>query len=208
MDYSIITNMSSNNNNNNNNNESLNKNDQIDSYSDFFKAMQMLTGIYLLPVISIFGIIGNTFNIIVYQKSLMYSTNIYLTALYLSDIIKLFNDFIYCLVSLINRNNPELGEKLFYTLYNYTHFIFVQSGINTSWLTCTVAFDRYLAVRETTMRKNDNKHTGSIIISCAWFIVSAILAIPTALQTTVITEPDVIKLVLKLKLNFLIVLSI
>lgn len=104
-----------------------------ENYQQFYEIMREITGIYLFPIISTFGILGNIFIIIVYSNSKITSTNLYLISLAVSDILKLLNDFTYFLVMFIHKFNTKLGDSTFHFLYNYTHYIFVFTALTNSW---------------------------------------------------------------------------
>lgn len=151
-------------------------------HRELFEAAQQITGLYLLPVISLIGIFGNVCNVLVFANSKKYSTNVYLVALALSDILKLANDFIYFLVTLIGRIDPPLAERLFSALYLYSHYVFVMTAINTAWLTCTIAIDRYITVSSRSqVRASELNYFKSILISIVITFASGIIALPSPL---------------------------
>lgn len=164
-----------------------------DEYLKFFENLREITGIYLFPFIGFFGIIGNIFIAIVYSKSKKYSTNLYLIALSFSDIMKLMNDLAYFLVTFITKFNPRLGEKLFFILYRYSHYIFVITSLNTSWLTCAISIDRYYAVVKYNRRKIKSNYLQSFTISMFIFMSSIIIGIPAPLFHETIKEFDPIR---------------
>ncbi len=114
-------------------NQSTGGKEITENYQNFYMVMREITGIYLFPFISIFGILGNIFIIIVYANSKIYSTNLYLISLAMSDILKLLNDFTYFLVMFIYKFDTKLGDTIFHFLYNYTHYIFVFTALTNSW---------------------------------------------------------------------------
>lgn len=173
----------SNNNNQNNN----------DEYLKFFENLREITGIYLFPFIGVFGIIGNIFIVIVYSKSKKYSTNLYLIALSCSDIVKLANDLAYFLVTFITKINPHLGEKLFFILYRYSHYIFVITALNTSWLTCAISIDRYYAVVKYNSRKIKRNYLQSFGVSVCICLSSILIGIPAPLFHETIKEFDPVR---------------
>ena len=110
---------------------------------DFFETTQFITGLIVFPIFCFFGLAGNIFIIIVLlQKSSQTSTNVYLTALAVSDTIKLINDSLYFLTVFLLRTDPLSGNKAFGYLYPYAHFIFNMSTCVSSWLTVSVAVER------------------------------------------------------------------
>ena len=157
-----------------------------EDYQRFYEVMREITGIYLFPLIGLFGIVGNIFVIIVYAKSKIYSTSVYLIALSISDIIKLLNDLAYFLVSFITKFDVKLGERIFFLVYSYTHYIFVFTALNTSWLTCAIAIDRYLTV----VRSVSVNQKRALLSIAAIFMISFVLAIPSPLFNEIIDVWD------------------
>lgn len=164
--------------------------DKNTHYIKLFENTQLITGLYLLPFISLFGIIGSIFNILVYKNSKKYSTNVYLIALSLSDIVKLVNDFLYFLVSLVSRLDSSLGNFFFNKLYLFSHYIFVTTAINTAWLTCSIALDRYFILMYNRGHQKYRKYFFSILMSLFILLMSSIIAIPAPLFLKSIQEID------------------
>ncbi|RNA33346.1 FMRFamide receptor-like [Brachionus plicatilis] len=159
-------------------------------YIKLFEHTQLVTGLYLLPFISLFGIIGSIFNILVYKNSKKYSTNVYLIALSVSDIVKLVNDFLYFLVSLLSRLDSALGNYFFNQMYLYSHYIFVTTAINTAWLTCSIALDRYFILMYNRGHQKYRKYFFSILMSLFIAMMSSVIAIPAPLFLKSVQEID------------------
>jgi len=53
----------------------------------FFELTKKLTGLYLMPIVTVLGILGNILIVIVCKRSKKYSTNTYLIVLSVSDIL-------------------------------------------------------------------------------------------------------------------------
>lgn len=158
-----------------------------ESFKQFYEVMAEITGIYLFPFISVFGIIGNIFVIVVYAKSKIYSTSLYLIALSLSDILKLLNDLLYFLVMFISKFDSNVGEQIYLFVYSYTHYIFVFTALNTSWLMCLIAFDRYITV----VKQRFMDQTKVFISISVILVLSILFAIPAPLfsKTMTVTDP-------------------
>jgi len=151
------------------------------SYEFLFETTKKLTGLYLMPIVTVLGILGNILMVLVCQKSKKYSTNIYLIILSLSDILKLANDFLYFLVNFTNKIDTSLSEKIFNSLYLYSHYVFVFTAINTSWLTCAIAVDRFVTVSNNQPKPRMSSYYKSIAISICLLSVSALISIPSPL---------------------------
>ena len=169
-------------------------------YNEVFEITKQITGLYLMPLITVLGIVGNVLIVIVYQKSQKYSTNLYLIVLSMSDILKLSNDFLYFVVNLTNKIDSNLSEKIFNSLYLYSHYIFVFTAINTAWLTCTIAIDRFITVSNNRPKQTLSSYYKSIGIAICLFVVSALISIPSPLFLATVDEfdPHVNKTVVKI----------
>ena len=172
-----------------------------DRHQKLFVTAQQITGLYLMPLVSCFGIFGNICNVLVYKNSKKYSTNVYLVSLALGDIIKLVNDFIYFLVNFIGKLDGNLAEKIYASIYLYSHYIFTFSAINTAWLTCMIAIDRYIIVSsKNQVKTSELNYFKSILISAAIMFASCLLALPSPLflKNVDVVDPLTNKTVTKL----------
>ncbi|CAF1324096.1 unnamed protein product [Adineta steineri] len=108
-----------------------------------FESIQMICGIYLIPIICIPGLISNILCIIVFVTNSMqrFLTTQFLLYLAVSDTIKLSNDLLYSIVLIIQIFNQQFGKKLFLILYRYCHYINTVSTLSTAWLTLIVAIE-------------------------------------------------------------------
>ncbi|CAF1469867.1 unnamed protein product [Adineta steineri] len=108
-----------------------------------FESIQMICGIYLIPIICIPGLISNILCIIVFVTNSMqrFLTTQFLLYLAISDTIKLSNDLLYSIVLIIQIFNQQFGKKLFLILYRYCHYINTVSTLSTAWLTLIVAIE-------------------------------------------------------------------
>ena len=164
-------------------NFSTNGTDAGKPYADFYESSRFVTGLICYPIICLLGLTGNTFILIVLaQKSMATSTNIFLSALAVSDIIKLVNDVLYFLTVLLYELDPPSGNKCFGYLYPYAHFIFNMCVCTSSWLTVSVAVERYILVCHPAMAKGLVSIRRSKIISLAVFVLMTSVAIPSALR--------------------------
>ena len=71
-------------------------------YKEFYETAQFTTGLILYPIICCVGITGNVLVLIVLnQHNMTNSTNVFLSALAVADLIKLLNDTLYFIVSIL-----------------------------------------------------------------------------------------------------------
>ena len=65
-------------------------------YLQFYRVSMFITGLICYPIICVYGLVGNCLILVVMsRKSMQSSTNVYLSALAVSDTLKLVNDLLY-----------------------------------------------------------------------------------------------------------------
>jgi nociceptin receptor len=77
-----------------------------------------------------------------------------------------------------------MGEKFFQSIYYYSHYIFVLTAINTAWLTCAIALDRYLTmvkVRPVLEKLKYRAYHRTILQSLFIMVFSIFAAVPSPL---------------------------
>ena len=68
-------------------------------YEAFYETAQLVSGLVLYPILCSVGISGNVLSLIVLnQPKMVTSTNVFLSALAVADLIKLLNDTLYFIV--------------------------------------------------------------------------------------------------------------
>lgn len=122
----------------------MNNNDDDDDNKAFFETIQLVIGLYLIPIVCIPGLVGNILCIIVFINNSMQRllTTHFLLFLALSDTIKLSNDLLYSIVLIIQAFDQQLGKNLFRILYRYCHYTNTVSTLCAAWLTLVVAIER------------------------------------------------------------------
>ncbi|ESP03075.1 hypothetical protein LOTGIDRAFT_157036 [Lottia gigantea] len=166
-------------------NGSLMSNDMLRAaeYKAFYLQARFVTGVVMYPIICIIGLLGNSLSIIVMsQKQMTSSTNVYLMSLAISDCVKLLSDFMYFMVILLLEVDPPTGNKAYGFLYPYAHYIFNASLCISAWLTVSVAVERYIYVCHPTRVKSYCTIRHARSVSLAVFICMSILAIPYAMR--------------------------
>ena len=157
-------------------------------YLDFYNMARNVTGLVCYPIICVFGLIGNMFILIVLSRKPMHtSTNVYLMALAISDSVRLANDFLYFVTVLLYKTKPTAGNMLYAYLYPYAHYIFNMSAVVSSWLTVSVAIERYILVCHPTRAKVMCTITRSRVISFLVCFLMVTLTFPSALRYRTIT---------------------
>ncbi|XP_076455562.1 nociceptin receptor-like [Babylonia areolata] len=118
-----------------------------DGYKHFYETAQMVTGLIIYPILCVTGITGNTLSLIVLShRDMATSTNVYLSALAVSDTLKLLNDLLYFVMLTISLTSPPSAEVMMVNVYPYAHYVFTVAVCVTAWLTVSVAMDRFVAV--------------------------------------------------------------
>ena len=106
------------------------------NYSDFYKVAQLITGLVLYPLICIIGISGSIFTLVVLnQWRIATSTSVFLSALAVADLIRLLNDALYFIFSVLVRTDPDAGNRIMGYMSPFSHYILNQSVCVASWLT-------------------------------------------------------------------------
>lgn len=155
----------------------------MDSHETFYYRAQYITGLVFYPILCILGMTGNVMSIIVMsQKQMRSSTNTYLFALAVSDLIKLFVDFLYFMVILLNQIDTSTGNKAYVFLYPYAHYVFNASLCVSAWLIVSVAVERYVYVCHPTKVKFYCNIYKARTISFSVFVIMSVLAIPYAMR--------------------------
>ncbi|KAL3836999.1 hypothetical protein ACJMK2_022392 [Sinanodonta woodiana] len=153
------------------------------NYNEFYLQARIITGLVFYPIVCVFGMIGNVLSIIVMtQKQMKSSTNVYLFALAISDSIKILCDFLYFLVILMLQIDPVIGNRAYGFLYPYAHYIFNSSLCTSAWLTVSVAFERYIYVCHPTRVRSYCTISRARTISSGVFIIMSIMTIPYAMR--------------------------
>ena len=160
-----------------------------EAYKEFYDLAQFITGLICYPIICVIGLTGNVLTLIVLShRKMLTSTNVFLSALAVADIIKLVNDVLYFLVSILLRTHPIAGNRMLGHMYPFSHYIFNQSVCVSSWLTVSVAVERYISVCHATKAKVMCTIHRARIVSVFVFVVMSLVAFPCALRYTKITE--------------------
>lgn len=167
---------------------------ETDEYSGFYNVAQFITGLIIYPIVCILGIIGNTLTLIVLShKDMATSTNVYLSALAVSDTIKLINDFFYFIMVVMQNQNLDQDKRIISNFYPYAHYIFNMSVCVTAWLTVSVAFERYISICHITKAKEMCTIHRARVVSTVVFITMIILSIPSALRYEAVRNFDATK---------------
>ncbi|KAK3105658.1 hypothetical protein FSP39_002857 [Pinctada imbricata] len=154
-----------------------------DGHEDFYNLAQLITGLIIYPIVCFFGVIGNTLSLIVLShRDMATSTNVYLSALAISDTIKLINDIFYFLCVLLLRTGNDDDKKIITSFYPFAHYIFNMSVCVTAWLTISVASERYIAVCIPTKAKEMCTIARARFVSTFVFVFMILVSIPYALR--------------------------
>lgn len=160
-------------------------------YTEFYSTAQFITGLICYPFLCVIGLTGNTLTLVVLsQRNMLTSTNVFLSALAVSDTIKLLNDLLYFLVLILLRTHPMAGNRMMGYMYPVSHYIFNEAVCVTAWLTVSVAVERYIAVCHATRAKVMCTIDRARLVSVLVFTSMSLLAVPSALKYKRITVYD------------------
>ncbi|XP_053372696.1 nociceptin receptor-like [Mercenaria mercenaria] len=156
---------------------------QNDSAAAFYDTAQFITGLIIYPALCFPGIVGNILSLIVlFHKDMATSTNVYLSALAISDTVKLINDLFYFILILMKHTEAANAGMIMANLYPYAHYIFNFAVCVTAWLTVSIAVERYISVCHPTRAKSICTIPRARTISIFVFITMSIITIPSAMR--------------------------
>ena len=167
--------------------------DQIqDAHKDFYETAQYVTGLIIYPALCILGITGNVLALVVLNhRDMATPTNVYLSALAVSDTFKLLNDLMYFIILVVLQSNPQTGQIMMSYVYPYAHYIFNMSVCVTAWLTISVAAERYICVCHPSKAKEVCTIPRAKLVCSAVFLFMSVLSIPSGFRYRVETIHDV-----------------
>ncbi|XP_011428314.3 sex peptide receptor-like [Magallana gigas] len=154
-----------------------------EDFKEFYVQARFTTGLILYPIFCVLGLIANGLGIVVMlQKQMRSSTNVYLLALAISDGSKIICDALYFLVVLFLEIDPKIGNRLYICLYPYAHYVFNASLCISAWLTVAVAVERYVYVCHVHKVRTYCTLSRARAISFSVFIFMSLACIPYALR--------------------------
>lgn len=164
-----------------------------DAYKNFYLTAQFVTGLIMYPILCILGITGNILVLVVLaHRDMVSSTNVYLSALAVSDTIKLLNDLMYFIILVVLQGDPQTGQIMMNYMYPYAHYIFNMSVCVTAWLTISVAAERYICVCHATRAKELCTIPRARLVCSVVFVLMAVLSVPSGFRYKVDTVYDVL----------------
>lgn len=99
----------------------------------------------LVPILVCIGVTGNTITVMVLTRRRMRSsTNIYLSALAIADIIYLL--FVFLLSAVHYNNIHDRKYELYWRFYGISHWLCDTASSTSIWLTVSFTIERYIAV--------------------------------------------------------------
>lgn len=159
-----------------------------DEYKDFYEMAQFITGLIFYPAICFPGLVGNILTIVVLsQKGMRTSTNVFLLTLAVSDALKIISDIHYILVSILFKVDINAGKKVYAYLYPYLHYFFGSSVCVSSWLTVSVAVERYIMVCHATRAKTLCTIYRARVVSASVFVLMMLLTLPSIVRYETVT---------------------
>nr|KAG5685876.1 hypothetical protein BaRGS_021538 [Batillaria attramentaria] len=154
-----------------------------DGYLHFYETAQKVTGLIIYPILCITGITGNTLSLVVLNhRDMATSTNVYLSALAVSDSLKLLNDLLYFVMLVISLTDPPAAETMMVNVYPYAHYVFTVAVCVTAWLTVAVAVDRFVAVCYPSRATSLCTITRARAVCVTVFVTMLLLSVPSAFR--------------------------
>ncbi|XP_041372364.1 FMRFamide receptor-like [Gigantopelta aegis] len=162
-----------------------------EEYENFYTTAQYVTGLVIYPILCVVGITGNTLALIVLNhRHMATSTNVYLSALTVSETIKLFNDLMYFIMLALSFNHPDVSKTMVMTYYPMAHYIFNMAVCITAWLTVSVAMERYISVCHISRAKQLCTISRARIICTTVYITMILLSLPSLFRYKVVSVYD------------------
>ncbi|XP_065562073.1 G-protein coupled receptor dmsr-1-like isoform X2 [Artemia franciscana] len=160
---------------------------------DFHAAYENVHG-YLSLIICVIGTISNSVNIIILRhRDLISPFNNLLCALAVADGLVMLEYIPYAVHMYIT---PQTRKKEDYLSYGWTLFTLIHANFTvvihtvSIWITLTLAFWRYLSLKNAGIKKVFCSEKGSIVAIIVAFLGSIILCIPCYLTFAVSEEMD------------------
>ncbi|CAH8636428.1 unnamed protein product [Schistosoma rodhaini] len=155
----------------------------IEYLDNILNIMRLICGKILTPILCMIGILSNIINIIILTREWMNSsTNIYLTAVSICDLLYLLFTYLFSLWLY-----PYIKQ---FTIYAYSITI-IHGTANlfsniTTWLTVSFTLERYIVISLPIISKKYCNKQRAIYIIIIIFISCFILTLPDYLKKTII----------------------
>ncbi|CAH1783894.1 unnamed protein product [Owenia fusiformis] len=143
---------------------------------------------HILPVIVVFGICGIILTLIVLsRKSMVTSTNTYLTALAVADLL-----FLVILSTILIGHKAFINNSSSY-IRAYLHIASIVMNMflfSSVWVTVMLAVERYIAICKPFFARLMCTVKRAILFICLIFAISIIIKIPSFFEFQIMTEVD------------------
>ena len=157
----------------------------------FYQTAQYITGLAIYPLLCVIELTGNALSLVVLNhRDMATATNVYLSALAVSDTLKLLNDLMYFIILVILKITLTVGQRMMSYVYPYAHYVFNMSACVTAWLTISVAVERYICVCHAASAKELCTISRARMICGIVFIFMALLSVPSCFRYRVQTVHD------------------
>lgn len=160
-----------------------NQTNETEDYEVFHQNSHFVSALVLMPIICFIGICGNTVALIILNmKKMNTSTNVLLRYLAVADIMKLLNDCLFFAYAVLVRFDKRKANILIGNMYPFCHYLFNATVCITSWLTVSIAVERYISVCKPTLVKRLCTINRARFISIMTFVCMGLVTVPTALR--------------------------
>lgn len=147
---------------------------------DNLDTMKTVFGVVLLLPVCILGIVGNALCLVVLCHQSSKTATIYcLIGLAISDLMLLFNGFLFSIIVIYVNTNPIEGNNFRSILFPYFGmYTSIVSGRITSMLTMLISMERFVAVHFPMKAKTICSKKTTLIAIIVIYIVTIILFLP------------------------------
>ncbi|XP_045139070.1 FMRFamide receptor-like isoform X2 [Portunus trituberculatus] len=165
--------------------------EEVHEYAPFLALSRFVVQRVLVPLVLVVGVVGNSVTIIVLtRRQMRSSTNFYLTALAISDLLYLV--FIF---SLSIRHHPGMNQPhhwLYWHYFRYALWLTDASSSTSIWLTVTFTIERYIAVCHPIKGKVICTESRALRVIVAVFVLCFTLTATTPHEWVILmnTDPD------------------
>ncbi|XP_063876942.1 FMRFamide receptor-like isoform X1 [Scylla paramamosain] len=165
--------------------------EEVHEYAPFLAVSRFVVQLVLVPLVLVVGVLGNSVTIIVLtRRQMRSSTNFYLTALAISDLLYLV--FIF---SLSIRHHPGMNQPhhwFYWHYFRYALWLADASSSTSIWLTVTFTIERYIAVCHPIKGKVICTESRALRVIVAVFVLCFTLTATTPHEWVILvnTDPD------------------
>lgn len=146
-----------------------------------YKTLEYVQDIYILPIVCVVGIIGNSLVAsVLYRRRGSNSSFLYMFAIVFFDILSLVSDISLPIATLLGKTNSlfvkDVSAKLYFWSKVFVSYILRGTAFNTL---CVLSVERFIAIRYPLKLKSSLTVKRPIIFLICSFMLSVCVTLPT-----------------------------